>query len=146
MTLLSPALVVLDGTPLNTADDGDGCTWVFTAAPGWHRGPGADVQRVQRIASHGEFAQRGHRTGRAFAVVGALVADTREPVGLAIEKLAALLADGGFGLFEFTDEDTGYRWANVQLADEPDLDWDGTASARFQLQLLATDPYKYGAV
>jgi hypothetical protein len=127
--------------------DGDGVEWGYSTVEGWHMPAGMDVNRVQRIGSHGEFAQAGHRTGRVITITGWMWAANRAVIVAAAQQLSTVLADGGFETFTFNDSDVGELWTPVQLLDM-DVDWLGTAEnpPRFQLQLLATDPYKYGGI
>lgn len=143
-----PSQISIGSQILLGDDDANGVEWGFSTIDGWHKPAGMDVTRTQRIVSHGEFAQAGHRTGRVITVTGWLWGDSRAKVNAALSELSALLADGGFETFTFDDSDSGALSTRVQLLDL-DADWDGGTVAnppRFQLQLLAADPYKFGAV
>lgn len=141
-----PTSVLVDGHELNGVD-GNGVVWKFIAIEGWHSGPGTAVPQTQRIVSHGQFGQPGHRTGKTLTIRGSLEAADRTLIPDALDTLAGILADGQFGTFQFTDRTQGSRHTRVQLLDAPDVGaWDGSQTARYQLQLLAPDPYKYGSV
>lgn len=138
------ATIEVDDLTLDGLVDIDGVQGAFDTIDGWHDGPGVDVAQVQRVGSHGQFAQAGHRTGRVIAVGGWLSADTRAPLFTAVQRLATVLADGGFSTLTVTDIDGPTLTASVQLLDKPDVRWDQPTLCRFQLQFLAPDPYRYG--
>lgn len=138
-----PTHVIVDGLDLNNVED-NGLVWEFTSIDGWHDGPSTFVEQDQRI-SHGQFAQPGRRGGRTITVRGKLAAEDRALVADGIDRLNALLADGGFGTFEFVDRTQGSRWAMVQLLGAPLPAWSGGPIAFYQLQLLAPGSYKFGA-
>jgi hypothetical protein len=135
--------VTVDGLELNEVDT-NGTAWEFLTIDGWHTGPGVTTTQTQRVTGHGQFAQDSHRTGRVIAITAQIRAHARTHIADAIDTLAALLADGGFGRFEFFDVDHGHRWADVQLLTEPDFAWNGSPYLRYQLQLLAPGSYRYG--
>lgn len=139
-----PAQITIDSLVLG-ALDGD-VAWGFESIDGWHNGPGVQVDQEQRIVSHGQFGQPGHRTGRTITVNGWVLGDTRGPVAAALRELDAVLADGQFSTFTVDDVDEGVLSATVQLLDRLQVDWSTPTEARFQIQLLAPDPYRYGAV
>lgn len=139
---LLPAEITIDTLVLRS-DDGE-LQWGFESIEGWHNGPGIDVDQVQRVVSHGQFAQVGHRTGRTITVNGWVLGTTRAPVAGALRDLDAVLADGGFSTFTVHDDDEGTLTTTVQLLDRLQVDWTSPTEARFQIQLLAPDPYRYG--
>lgn len=140
----SSATINLEGLDLNWIDN-ENTEWGFHNISGWHQGATTIVNQDQRITSHGQFAQRGRRGGRVFAIDGWVHADIRLRAAVALQRIEATLADGGFGVFTFADDDLGERWASVQLLDLQ-LNWNESETFfRYQLQLLAPDPYKYGA-
>lgn len=144
--ILSPGTIQVGGLTLNEfeAPDEDDVLWLFDEVDGWFDGPSVEVDSQARVISHGMFGQVGRRGGRTITVNGNMVAPTREQAGDAIDRLTSVLAGGEFGAFEFYDSDQGYRWAPVQLAATPDLDWSTEKHVRFQLQFLAPDAYRYG--
>lgn len=139
-----PTRVVVDGFELNTVEP-SGVEWRFEKAPGWLDGVGNDVDQTQRIVTHGQFGQPGHRTGRLFTITGRIYAP-RELMPDAIDRLNAILADGGFGRFEFHDRIEGERWTTVQLGPNSirATPWDGSPSFAYQLELLSPSSFKYG--
>lgn len=138
-----PTGVVVDGLDLNNIE-ATGLVWEFKSIDGWINGPGVNVDQTQRVVDHGQFFQRGHRTGKTLSIVG-YIKGARALVAEGIDRLNAVLADGGLGLFQFTDVNLGLRWTYVQLLGAPLIPWDGSPTVKYQLQLLAPDPYKYGA-
>lgn len=138
-----PTGVVVDGLDLNNIE-ASGLVWEFKTIDGWTNGPGVNVDQQQRIVDHGQFFQRGHRTGKTISIVG-WIKGPRALIAEAIDRLNAVLADGEQGLFQFTDVSLGLRWTYVQLLGAPVIPWDGSPTCKYQLQLLASDPYKYGA-
>lgn len=139
-----PTRVTLDGLSLNTEDDPN-IAWRFTKADGWDEGASVLVDQQQRLTSHGQFATKGRRGGRLVTITGRLEARTRDAIPPALERLQALLADGQFGRLEIVDRTAGARRALVQLVATPSVSWNGGPTAFYQLQLLAPDPYRYGA-
>lgn len=137
-----PTGVVVDGLDLNNIE-ASGLVWEFKSIDGWINGPGVNVDQTQRVVDHGQFFQRGHRTGKTITIVG-FIKGTRALIAEGIDRLNAVLADGELGLFQFTDVNLGLRWANVQLLGQPVIPWDGSPTVKYQLQLLAPDAYKYG--
>ena len=138
-----PIMITIDTIDLNARDD-DGTEWVFDNLEGWHEGGGMEVQQEQRTVSHGHFPQAGHRRSIAPTVTGWVYNESRALVAAAMDKLAALLADGQFASFAVKDDDTGIKTATVQRLGLSS-DWIDPLVMRFQLQLLSTSPYKYGS-
>jgi len=138
-----PTGVVVDGLDLNNIE-ATGLVWEFKSIDGWINGAGVNVDQTQRIVDHGQFYQRGHRTGKTLTIVG-YIKGARSLIAEGIDRLNAVLADGDQGLFQFTDVSLGLRWTYVQLFGQPLIPWDGSPTVKYQLQLLASDPYKYGA-
>lgn len=143
----SPAKIEIEGLlPTLNSTDEDGVEWVFDTIQGWTGGAGVEVDRQQRTFGHGEFAQPGRRTGRPITVGGWVYCADDTMVARATDTLAAALADGSFGVLTVTDDRLGPRWAHVQLVGTIDDDWSKPNLYEFQLQLLAPEPYKYGAL
>ena len=142
----SPAVINVDGFTFNQLDD-DGVKWTLDKVSGWHDGPSVKVEQEQRIVSHGQFAQPGHRGGRTITMSGMLMAHTRGPLAAATQRLATILGDGGFGTFEFIDADHITLWTPVQLLQTPDMSWDGDPlTVRYQLSFVAPSAYRFGAI
>ena len=143
-----PTSVKVDGHEFNGVE-ASGLEWKFHSITGWHEGPATFVPQQQRIVSHGQFAQKGRRGGKTLVMKGSIEVpheSMRDLMPRAIDRLNALLADGQFGPFEFTDRTDGMRWTDVQLLDAPDVSWDGGVRATYLLQLLAPSAYRFGAV
>lgn len=142
----SPIDINLEGLLLNEYIASSDADWLFTNIKGWTGGPGVQVDQVQRVASHGQFPQEGRRTGRPLTLEGVVICDDEMVVAEATDIIAACLADGEFGTLTVGDDRLGPRWATVQLVGAIDDDWSTPTAYRFQLQLLAPDPLKYGAM
>lgn len=143
----SPAKIEVEGLlPVLNSTDGDGVEWIFDTIKGWTGGAGVEVDRVQRTFGHGEFSQRGRRTGRPITVGGWVYCANEVMVAQATDTLAAALADGNHGILTVTDDRLGPRWARVQLVGAIEDDWSKPNLYQFQLQLLAPEPYKYGVL
>lgn len=121
--------------------DADGLTWVLVKLTGWNGGASVDGPTQRRPGAHGLFAERAWRGGLSPIVDGA-VYGPRPAVSRAVLQLSALLADGRLG--EMTVTDLGPLTAGVRLAAEPLIDDAAGTAARFQFQLLAPDPLRYG--
>lgn len=147
MTDLQPATISIGSQILLGADDVSGVQWYFTSIDGWHKPAEMNVDRVQRVVSHGEFPQRGHRMGRTITLEGSVAGPTVAATEAALAKLSALLADGTFDTFTFAGVDRPTQTARVQLLDM-DINWRGKVEGfpDYQIQLLAPDPFKYGTV
>lgn len=143
--ILSPGTIAVGGLTLNLDDPGEGgVLWLFDEVDGWHDGAAVEVDSQARSISHGQFPLAGRRGGRTITVSGNVLAPDRAQAGDAADQLAAVLAGGEFGRFDFHDVDQGWRWTNVQLAAIPDVAWVTEKHIRFQLQFLAPDAYRYG--
>lgn len=142
-----PTRVIVDGWDLNQMDHDRGVAWRFRTISGWHKsGAAVRAQRVARENAHGSYAQRSWRDGRLITITGDIIG--REPTAVrdALERLSAILADGGFGQFRFDDTRGDSKLATVQLQALDGGEWMGGPTASYQLQLWAPDPYRYGAV
>lgn len=149
-TITSPGVITVGGLTFNQVD-GNGVEWVFNTIDGWHDGPSVSVDQADRIVSHGIFSQPGHRGGRTITVGGWIYSDERALAASAVDSLTALLADGSSDTFTFSDADQGDRWVDVQLLATPDIAWDDEGATDghlcyFQIQLLASDAYRYGSI
>lgn len=123
----------------------DGVAYVFERLSPWYGGAGVRLARTERPTSHGEFAERGLRTGKALVLEGWAVCPSRAAAAAATERLAALLADGEQVEMTVVDPDVGSRMSVVQLAAEPVVEWSPRSrEVFFHFPLLAADPLRYG--
>lgn len=137
-------MLTLAGLTLNRADpESSNLLAGFSKIHGWHKRAPMRVPRERRTG-HGEFAIAGKLAGRVITIDGWCVGEVRAEVGQWLEGLAATLGDGGFGDLTVTDDDLGEKSATVQLLDDDEVDWDGRGFAKFQIILLAPDPFRYG--
>lgn len=117
---------------------------VFSILRGWDDGPGVRSERTARPTSHGEFSQRGLREGRLVTLGGFVVASSEVEQAEVARDLSALLADGGFEDLTVADA-LGSLTTSVQLGGAPLVERSPHgASVRFQFDLLAPDPLRYG--
>lgn len=138
-----PIMISVGGIDLNVRDD-DGTEWVFDNLEGWHEGGGMDVPQEQRTVSHGHFPQPGHRRSIQPTISGWVYSYDRTHVAAAVDRFAALLAEGLFDSLSVKDDDTGIKTATVQRLGLS-IEWLDPNLCRYQLQLLTTTPYKYGS-
>lgn len=139
----SPARIDLGALTLNYADPESGLAVGFDMIAGWHGGAPMSVNQQQRTG-HGQFAIPGRRMGRTVTINGWAVVEQRAVLASWLDTLAATLGDGGFDDLTVTDDDQSSRSATVQLL-ATEVDWSGRDWVRFQLSLLAPDPYRYGS-
>ncbi len=137
-----PTEVTVDGFDLNGgAND---VRFELIKVTGWW-GTSATVEgTAQARQTIGLFREAGRRGGRLVTIEGRVVARDRQTMTVALGDLDALLADGGFGVLRIDERSEGARTAVVRLAGPPDVDWNGGLFARYQLQLQAPDPFRYG--
>ena len=80
-------------------------------------------------------------------VSGWFVGTSRDEAAEAADRLASLLADGGFGDLVVSDPSVGDRWVRVQLLDSaPEVDWDDDRWLRFSVDLRCPSSVRYGAM
>lgn len=144
--ILSPGTIAVGGLTLNETEmpDESDMLWLFDDVDGWHDGPSVEFDSESRVLANGQFGQPGRRGGRMITVSGNLIAPTRAQAADGVDRLAAVLADGDFGRFDFYDIDQGWRWAMVQIAATPDVSWATEKRVKFQLQFFSPDAYRYG--
>lgn len=111
---------------------------------GWINGPGVRRSKTPRLWAHGDFTERGWRTGRLITLTGHIRTSTRAEAAAFTDRLAEQFAEGSFGRFTFDDPDLGSRWAEVALESEPKANWSQPTRIDWQLELYAADPRKYG--
>ncbi|WP_293782613.1 phage distal tail protein [uncultured Aeromicrobium sp.] len=141
-----PTRVIVDGWDLNQWDAERGVAWRFRSITGWRAGTPVRVRQVPRENAHGSYAQRGYRDGRMITIRGDIIGHEPAQVGAALDRLSALLADGGFGQFRFDDGRGDDKTATVQLFALDDGGWNNTPICSYQMQLWSPDPYRYGHV
>lgn len=139
----SHATIEVGGLTFNATDD-LGVMWLVETIKGWHDGPSVSFEQTPRLVDHGVFGSPGRRGGRTVTLAGSIFGQNRTDVGEAVDRLAALLADGGYGRFEFHDDNQGTRWTDVQIAATPDIEWLTATDVEYQVQLFSPSAIKYG--
>lgn len=135
---------------LTFSEDGwtspDGFTLWMDELDGWGSGAGPGVRRdrTDRLWAHGEFAERGWRSGRLVTIKGDATAPTVDAATVAEQKINALLADGTFGLLAVTDTSTVDMFSETELFTQPNIGWKNDTTLTYQVQLLCPDPRRYG--
>lgn len=134
--------VTINATEVTATLDGVLCGLI--SIDGWHNGPGVRRDKTPRLWAHGDFTERGWRSGRLITLTGHVRTQTRAEAADFVDLLAATYAEGTSGRFSFEDPDQGTRWADVGLESEPKTDWKLPTRIDWQLELYAADPRKYG--
>lgn len=114
-----------------------------TGIDGWFKPAAMRRKKVERLNSHGTFAERGWKDERVPSISGHFAAETRLEAAQFVDEIAAFLADGSGGVLRVSDPDLGTRYARVYLM-EPDVKWNGDRDVAFSLDFVAPDPRKYG--
>ncbi|WP_104088033.1 phage tail domain-containing protein [Arthrobacter sp. GMC3] len=113
--------------------------------PGWKGTPGVRKDTTPRLWAHGDFSERGWRTGRLITIEGRANLPTEAALLAAHEALSSALADGTEGMLVVDDPIFGVLHASVSLATGSDLPgWEVPGIYPFQIQVTAADPRKYG--
>lgn len=143
MTVLGLRTYDLGGIGFNR-QDGDGVKWPVSKITGWWDPPPSASTITDREGGHGASRGPTWYRRRTVTLEGMILGPDRARTGRAVERLAAVIGDGGFYRFEVADVDLGMRWAEVQR-DDVKVDWPGQTWARFQVTVVAPDHRKYGA-
>lgn len=141
---MARASLVIDG--LDCSGQGaDGVQLVFNSVSGWFGGAGVRSSFTPRPADHGSFAGPVFRDNLTPTFSGWAYADTRDQVAAKLMRLCAALADGHVGTVTVDDPSIGALSIQAQLAAAPQIAWDANQNTwMWQLQVVATDPLKYG--
>ncbi|QCB93295.1 phage distal tail protein [Cellulomonas shaoxiangyii] len=133
--------VTLGALPLDGVD-AEGVEWVVEDIEGWDGSPGSTIQVVQRPRAHGAWAGDAYLPARSVAVGGVLMAPDRGAARRALQRLneAASLASTTLAV-----NDAGESlWAGVRRQDVILAKWLGDKAVRYSVQLVATDPRRFG--
>lgn len=112
---------------------------------GWDDGVDMRRQSVEQLQQHGSFDLPGYLDSRVISISGNCLAKSPAELAWMRSQLTGLLADGGKARLA-VDHQGSTLWADVRLASQTKFvvrGGDGK-TARFQLQLWAADPRKYG--
>lgn len=121
-----------------------GTNQVLTSLEGWFSPAGTRRSGTDRLWAHGSFSERGWREQRVISVGGHIFTETRSAAAEMTDTLSAALADGTAGQFIVDDVDLGRRTAAVYITGTPTVDWQGGVDIFFAIDMVATDPRKYG--
>lgn len=114
---------------------------------GWTGSSPIRRNKTELLGAHGTHAERGFKDERLITVTGHHVAADRAAAGLFADDLAAYLGDGTEGILRVDDASLGSRWVEVYLAaGGVDVTWTGGVDVRFQINMVAPDPRKYGTL
>jgi hypothetical protein len=112
---------------------------------GWFDGVDSRHESIPRPASHGDFDVPTYLGGRIIILSGLVRASSASAYETALAGLSGLLADGSSATFTVTQA-AGTLTATVRRNSAPDVQHVVYgALARYQLQLWAPDPRRYGA-
>lgn len=112
---------------------------------GWYGG-GVAVRRKgqERLWAHGSFSVPGTRSERLVTITGVAWGTTRRDASDLVDLLNSVMAAGTLGKITVNDPDVGTRWANCYLTGTPDVEWDYEDTLTWTLDVVCTDPRKYG--
>lgn len=112
---------------------------------GWFDGPPVRAKDEERPQRHGSFAIPAQRGGRIISVAVAVRCASPESAENARDRLASILADGGFGDLSVTSDAGRTTTASVRLNSKPLIAWTPWSNTvRAQLEFWAADPLRYG--
>lgn len=126
-------------------DDAYGCAWLVETEQGWRGRPAPRRERVTRPRRRGEYASTGWGSARLVELGGRVLAPDHATLVAAAERFAAILADEAATYPLVVDEDGLIRLANVQIADQFQVDLVNPTLGTWSLPLIAPDPVKYSA-
>lgn len=133
----------LDGLDLSGVDE-HGVEWILRGLKGWLGSPASTLTVTRKAADHGGWPSSGPKLGsRTIEASGQIIAPTPDALSDAIDRLnvAASLAPARLEV----SEAGRVRYVTVQRSDEVLVDDSLETSTPFSVQLVATDPRKYGA-
>lgn len=111
---------------------------------GWFGSPGVRADKTDRLWGHGTFSDRGWRDARLIIIEGNAHFGSEQAAFDGYNRLMSAGAQGTFHTLTVEDSLFGTLTATVRLANEVVADWLMPGILSFQIQLLATDPRKYG--
>ncbi|WP_461634503.1 hypothetical protein [Glutamicibacter soli] len=134
--------VILDGTELNDPNSRFGYLEVDDI-DGWFNAPAAKQKQSARENADGDYPAPTYYESRFITISGALAAAAAESRWTWTDYLNGLLNRGKKQLAIRIDGQT--QWAMVERTAQPEIDVVANRLIEYQIQLKATDPYKYGA-
>lgn len=132
---------------LSNIDDpaGDVSAWLIDI-PGWFGGVGVKGENTERAFGHGLFPEPNTRTGRALTMKGTLQFADERGRSLGDRFVSGLMGDGEFGDLT-VEQDELTLSSTVKLDGEVRHAYAGTPTTpaiRFEVPLIAPDPFVYG--
>ncbi|GAA5229272.1 hypothetical protein [Arthrobacter cryoconiti] len=111
---------------------------------GWFGTPGVRADKTDRLWGHGSFTERGLRDSRLIIAEGNARFSSEQAAVDAYYRLTSMIADGTFAQMSVVDSLFGLQTADVRLANELSIEWLTSSIFKYQVQLFAADPRKYG--
>jgi len=135
---LSP--IAIGDLLLNAIDD-NGTRWVVQKFEGWGS-PASSAQFTQRARGHGSTASEAFYLDRVMVIEGLILTEAPELLSAAIDLLNASVT---LEQFTMIVSETGYvRHTLAQRQGEVLITRFNNRQARFSIQVVATDPRKFG--
>lgn len=144
MQVVSPRFVSasLDGMVFGRKESG--AIFKVGSFDGWFGSPGVRNDTTQRLWAHGNFSDNGWRDARLLILGGNARFDSDEAAMAGYHRLVSMAAQGAPLTLYVDDSLFGRLTATVQLSSAVEVDWVTPELFKFQFQLLAADPRKYG--
>lgn len=131
----APVLDLSDGRRGGESD------WIVEDVAGWYGGAGVRGEKVDRL-QHGSHVARAWRDSRAMTIHGLVSCRDSDVRDREERRLSGVLWDGLFGELKCDDGDAVLA-SNVRLDAAPQIVKVGTTALRFQVPLIADDPFLY---
>lgn len=141
VTLLSDGYVTLSGVVLSGEDTTTGVTRIMESFTGWG-GVAPRMGAAPKPRAHGGWAGTSYLQPRSVSANGWFIADTAAAVQAAVDELisACSLRDTTLSVTE-----SGVtRSINARRSGDVLVDWVSPRECRWSIQMVATDPRKYG--
>lgn len=118
-----------------------GCDWALETFDGWGS-PASSLQLTQKPRSAGAWGGTAFSAARTMALSGRIYAPDAASLSLALDRLSAQVA---FGPVNLTVSEAGrQRWCMVRRSGEVLTNWLMPTVASWSIQVVATDPRKFG--
>lgn len=138
------ALTDREGAPVLDLSDGrrgGDADWIVEDVAGWYGGAGVRGEKVDRL-QHGSHVARAWRDSRVMTIHGGVICKDSDVRDREERRLSGVLWDGLFGELSCDDGDAVLA-SNVRLDAAPQIVKVGTTALRFQVPLIADDPFLY---
>lgn len=141
VTLLSDAYVTLSGVVLSGEDEATGVTRVMESFEGWG-GVGPRLGLAPKPRANGSWAGTSYLQPRSVSASGWFIATTAEAAKAAVDELIWACSLSGTTL-TVTESGTS-RSINARRSGEVIVEWSSPRECHWSIQMIATDPRKYG--